>query len=70
MTIDEITKHSEVMKKLNKINPDALEYFNEAKDLIQKYTGSLKNHDKREELLCIRYELAKQLALYKSIVLG
>ena len=61
---DEIKYHTKIMKEL--ADQDALQYFQEAKDIIQKYTGTLANHNNREQLLCERYDLAKLLSLYKK----
>jgi len=64
--IDDIKYHTQIMKELEQ--QDALEYFQEAKDMIQKYTGTLAYHNNREQLLCQRYDLAKMLSLYKKEV--
>jgi hypothetical protein len=64
--IDEIKYHTQIMKELE--HQEALQYFQEAKDIIQKYTGTLAHHNNREKLLCERYDLAKLLSLYKKEV--
>ena len=62
--LDEIIEFSNVMKRLK--DTDKIQYFEQANALLQKYTGTLRNHVKRTELLIERYKIAEQMALYKK----
>ncbi len=64
--LNEIIEFSNVMKRLKDI--ELIRNFEDANKLLQKYTGTLANHDNRTELLVKRYQLAEQMALYKQEV--